>query len=138
MSDVQKKRIRAGHRAASTGIIAQVRDTLQASEKNYSRLKQQLQALKDKLEVLWSLDAEILNSVAPTEEDESLEIEGADIVREEIEVAVIDIETALEREKCFNATTLERKPGPSSSVNQVRTGRPPRTENVSRPTDLFD
>ena len=110
MSDVQKKRIRAGHQAASTGIIAQVRDTLQASEKNYSRLQQQLQALKDKLEVLWSLDAEILDSIAPTEEDVSSEIEGADIVREEIEVAVIDIEMALEREKCSNATTLERNP----------------------------
>ena len=36
------------------------------------------------------------------------EIEGADIVKEDIEIAVIDIEMALEREKCSDATTQKK------------------------------
>ena len=55
----------------------QVRNTLKASEKNYLKLKQQLQVLRDKLELLQGLDAEILDSVALAEEDVSGEIEGA-------------------------------------------------------------
>ena len=54
-------------------------------------------------------DAEILDSVALAEEDASGEIEGADIVREKLEVAVIDIEMALQREKHSNSTMLERE-----------------------------
>ena len=64
----KKKRIRAGHRASVTRIIAQVQQALESEELNSSKLKQQLQTLREKVDVLRKLDSDILSALE-TEED---------------------------------------------------------------------
>ena len=102
----KKKRIRAGHRALVTRIIAQVLQALEYKELNSSKLKQQLQTLREKVDVLRKLDSYILSALE-TEEDISGDIEQADIVKETLESTIFDLEAALTTQEQNNLPTVQ-------------------------------
>ena len=83
----RKRRVRGGHKASVTRTLTLVEEALQTPEANASKLKQYLRLLRDKLSIIRPLDSEILDLVAG--------IGQADIFRETVEVAIIDIEAAL-------------------------------------------
>lgn len=90
---VRRKRIRAGHRGSVTRIIGQLQTTLALESADTRKLKQLKQSLIEKSGILAKLDEDLSETV----EDEQLEaeIEQADQIREEISLAVINIEESL-------------------------------------------
>ena len=90
----KKKRVRAGHRGSVTRTLTQVQGTLDAEERNTSKLSLALRTLKEKLVIICELDAAILDATV-SEQDVYSEIEEADILREKIELAISEIELAL-------------------------------------------
>jgi len=74
-----------------------------------TKLKQKKQTLEGKAELLIRLDSEIIELVP----DEGLEeeIERADEVREEIELAILDLDAAIEAMKLQPRITRGRRPG---------------------------
>ena len=54
------KQIQAGHKSSITRFIAQVKEAPESTEWNAAKLKQHLQSLKGKLEIIEKLDAQIL------------------------------------------------------------------------------
>lgn len=88
----KKKRIRAGHKSSVTRIIAQVKETLEEDDWNAAKLKQHLQLLQGKQDILNKLDAEILEGLE-TEDEITGEIEQADIFKENIAITIIDSKT---------------------------------------------
>ena len=98
----KRKRMRAGHKASTSRIIAQVtttRDnisatTIESPQVNLAVLKRMAENLREKQATIMKLNAEILE--ATTEEDEiKEEIEQADIYRERVELAIIDLESEI-------------------------------------------
>ena len=90
----KKKRIRAGHKASTSRIIAQVSEEENVAQCNVHTLRRMVKTLKEKLDIILKLDAEILD--AAKEEDEiKEEIETADIYQEKVELAVITLEMAI-------------------------------------------
>ena len=85
----KNKRIRAGHKSSVTRIIAQVKETLEADDWNAAKLKQHLQLLQGKQNILNKLDAEILEGLE-TEDEITGEIELADIFKENVAMTIID------------------------------------------------
>lgn len=91
---IRKKRVRGGHKASVNRTLKLVEEALAAPEANAAKLRQYLQILRDKMDTVGALDTEILNLVV--EDDEiTEEIGQADIFRETIQLAAIEIETAL-------------------------------------------
>ena len=92
----RKKKVRAAHRASVTRMIDQVREMLSSEEGlNAAKLKQRKQALQAKTELLNDkLDEEIVEMVPEDGLDE--EVEQADLVRERIELAIIELNGALD------------------------------------------
>ena len=90
----RKKRVRAGHRSSATKMIGQADEALKETEINFSKLKQQKKALEEKLNVLRRFDQEILDSLTE-DEDYVEEIEQADACCGKLQLATIDLETAL-------------------------------------------
>ncbi|KAL5475814.1 hypothetical protein EMCRGX_G025680 [Ephydatia muelleri] len=90
----KKKRVRAGHRGSVTRTLTQVQGTLDAEERNTSKLSLALRTLKEKLAIICELDAAILDATV-REQDVYSEIEEADIYREKMELAISEIELAL-------------------------------------------
>ncbi|KAL5515912.1 hypothetical protein EMCRGX_G001157 [Ephydatia muelleri] len=91
---------------------------MESTEWNAAKLKQHLQLLKGKLEIIEKLDAQILESLE-TEDEITGEIEQADIL-----LPMTDLETALREQK---------NDAPSQSwTAQDRTDEP-RQENGARP-----
>ena len=88
------KKLRTGHRSSTTRLINQTYDTLKEREANGPKLKQQETSLKEKLDTLRALDAEILNLLSD-EEDIGNEIEQADTYREKVQLALCDIQAVL-------------------------------------------
>ena len=64
----KKKRVRAGHQASATRMIGKAEEQLVAESPNAVKLSQHELSLKEKLETLGQLDAEILDLV----EEESI------------------------------------------------------------------
>ena len=92
----RKKKVRAAHRASATRMMAQARELLNAEEGfDPPKLKHKRDALAAKAELLGRLDEEIADAVHEDELEE--EIEGADTVKERIELAIIDLDGALRR-----------------------------------------
>ena len=91
---VRKKRIRGGHRASTTRIIAQAVLILNSEERNAARLRQIETAPREKLGVLEKLDAEIIDLML-TEEALAEEIKQADAFKEKIQVMLLELEAAL-------------------------------------------
>ena len=90
----RKRKVRAAHRASVTKMIAQAQELLQAEDGvEPRRLKQKREALAAKAGLLDKLDAEILEVVDENELEE--EIDGADTVRERIDLAIIELDSAL-------------------------------------------
>ena len=76
-----------------TKTISQVYEALLDSEANTSKLGQQRLTLAEKLDVLKKLDEDILNVIV--EDDLEDEIEQADSFRDNIHLAIIDIDKVL-------------------------------------------
>ena len=64
----KKKRTRAGHRGSAKRIISQAQETLESGEMNISKLSQYLKTLKEKVETLRKLDADILEAMEDGDE----------------------------------------------------------------------
>ena len=113
----KKKRIRAGHKSSVTRFIAQVKETLKTGDWNAAKLKQHLQLLQGKQDILNKLDAEILEGLE-TEDEITGEIEQADIFKENVAMTIIDLETALGEQ--HNDTPLQIQTRESSRENGAR------------------
>ena len=109
---IRKRRVRGGHKASVSRTLTLVKEALQTPEANASKLKQYLRLLRDKLSIIETLESEILDLVAG-EEEITEEIGQADIFRETVEVAIIDIEAALAIDEQANR--------PTSPVTRERT-----------------
>ena len=83
----RKKRVRAGHRGSATKVIGRAEDLLALEKPDIDGLSQVKLTLSEKLEVLKTLDAEIL--VLVEEGDMAEEIDQADEFKEKM-YAVID------------------------------------------------
>ena len=121
----RKRRQRAGHRSSAKRIISSVIDVLGGGDISQVReheikLKQQRDSLQQKLNTLRQLDAEILDLVA--EEEIEGEIERADLLEENVQLAIANIENALSpKVVCFNVNT-EANVSESTSANEVQIG----------------
>ena len=86
------------HRSSAKRIISSAIDVLGGGDisqvqEHKIKLKQQRDSLLQKLSTLWQLDAEILDIV--TEEEIEGEIEPADLLEENVQLAIANIENAL-------------------------------------------
>ena len=83
----RKKRVRAGHRGSSTKAIGRVEDILTLEKPDINRLSQVKLTLSEKLEVLKTLDAEILDRVEKG--DMAEEIDQADEFKEKMYAVMV-------------------------------------------------
>ena len=95
----RKRRVRGGHRASAKRIISSVIEILSAGDvsrinEHAVKLTQQKASLEGKLDSLEELDAEIL-AIVPEDEIEA-EIERADLLKENIQLALANIDNACE------------------------------------------
>ena len=86
----KKKLIKAGHKASATRMMGSAEDLLKTSGSDTSRLTQLSRSLQEKLDVLTTLDSEIINLAA--EGSVVDEIEQADIFKEGIYSTMVKIE----------------------------------------------
>ena len=95
MADLsRKKRVRAAHRASVTRMVDQVQEMLSSKGGlNVAKLKQKRRVFQMKTELLNKLDEEIVEMVP---EDGLEEVEQANIVREQIKLAIIDLDSTLD------------------------------------------
>ena len=107
--------IRAGHRGSVTRTLAQLQGSLEAEERSTSKLSLALRTLREKLAIIRALDAEILDATV-SEQDVCSEIEEADILREKIELAISEIESAL---SVTSETSVPTQNGASGSGHDV-------------------
>ena len=84
------------------------------------KLKQQRDSLQQKLNTLRQLDAEILDLVA--EEEIEGEIEGADLLEENVQLAIANIENALSPKVVCSNVNTEANVSESTSANEVQIG----------------
>ena len=127
----RKKKVRAAHQASVTRMIDQVREMLSSGEGlNAAKLKQKKQALQAKTELLNKLDEEIVEMVPEDGLDE--EVEQADSVRKRIELAIIDLNSALD-----GTADKPRRRSPTHSGSDERERSPPIHDDESHnsPTD---
>lgn len=99
---LRKRRVRAGHRASVSRIISQVYENMECSddlERKLSKARQQDNALKEKLQVLRTLDNEILELTDIADDDVVDEIQKADEYAEKLQLALIDLERVLKESK---------------------------------------
>ncbi len=122
---VKKKRLRAGHKASATRMLHQVDGLLTAPTPDKSRLRTLNLSLQEKLETLKVLDGEVLDLV----EEESLadEIEQADLFKEGIYAAMINIE-----KRCATPPTTGPVE-PTSGLTRAETLPTPRGHRVKLP-----
>ena len=83
----RKKRVRAGHRGSATKAIERAEDLLTLEKPDIDRLSQVKLMLSEKLEVLKTLDAVILDLVE--ESDMAEEIDQADEFKEKMYAAMV-------------------------------------------------
>ena len=84
------------------------------------KLKKQRDSLLQKLSTLWQLDAEILDIV--TEEEIEGEIEPADLLEENVQLAIANIENALSPKVVCSNVNTEANVSESTSANEVQIG----------------
>ena len=119
----RKRRQRAGHRSSAKRIISSVIDVLGGGDISQVReheikLKQQRDSLQQKLNTLRQLDAEILDLVA--EEEIEGEIERADLLEENVQLAIANIENALSPKVVCSNVNTEANVSESTSANEVQ------------------
>ena len=108
----RKRRVRAGHRASVSRIISQVYENMEGSddpERKLSKARQQDNALKEKLQVLRTLDSEILE-LTVADDDVVEEIQKADEYAERLQLALIDLERVLKESKSRPSSPGVRQP----------------------------
>ena len=108
----RKRRVRAGHRASVCRIISQVYENMEGSddpERKLSKARQQDNALKEKLQVLRTLDSEILE-LTVADDDVVEEIQKADEYAERLQLALIDLERVLKESKSRPSSPGVRQP----------------------------
>ena len=105
----KKKRVRAGHKASATRMIGNTEDLLKMAGSDVLRLTQLSRSLKEKLDVLTTLDGEIINLV--DEGSVRDEIEQADTFKEGIYSTLVKIEKYCAPSPIAPPTV---PPGPSS------------------------
>ena len=84
--------MRAGHRGSVTRTLRQLEEALMSTDVN--KLKQLRQSLMEKSSILAKLNEELIELVE--EEQLEAEIEQADVIMDDINLAVISIDEALE------------------------------------------
>lgn len=90
----RKKNVRKGHRASTTRVIREAYANMEAEDgPNLTKLQQQKLTLGEKIEILEKLDSEILELLEVDLLEE--EIVRADVVKEELCLAIMDIEAVL-------------------------------------------
>ena len=87
----RKRKVRGGHRSTVTRLLNKLPSVLESE--NVSRLKQIMGSLREKMDLLAKFDDEIVEIVSC--DDLEKEIEQADLIREDISLAIISIEEAL-------------------------------------------
>ena len=118
MELAKTKKVRAGHRASASKTVTQLTLSLEASDIDLARLKQQEGTLK---EVLKRLDEEILTAIDEADDIEA-EIGQSDEYRKKILMALFQIEEALLRSKKGSA---KRSPSTSGSTTPKSPTPPP-------------
>ena len=93
----KKRKIRGGHRTSTKRTInasSTILDDFDPSNKELTeRLQQQKITLKEKLDILQTLDNEIL--AIAEEKDIEKEIEDSDVLRERVHATIVKIDSAL-------------------------------------------
>lgn len=134
----RKKKVRAAHRASVTRVVGQAREILSEGvvASATAKLTQKRDALTAKAELLRKLDSEIVEAVH--EDELEGEIERADEVQEQIELLIIEIDTALRSvtltdSGAARARDVPRDPTPTSEPRTTpRREDPPRSERTER------
>ena len=93
-SATRKRRIRAGQKSSTTGIIAQAHEAIDSTQPSLTTFERFLSTLREKRDIILKLDSDILE-VTLEEADVIKEIEEADVCRERIELAIIALEQAV-------------------------------------------
>lgn len=128
----RKKKVRAAHRASVTRMVGQARELLSAETGSEpARLKQKRDALVAKAELLIKLDADILEDIH--EDELEGEIDGADAVRERIELTIIELDSALAASDA--EARIERRRGDSPRTRDMEVRRQPLPEVSPVPED---
>ena len=139
---VRKKRVRAGHKSSTTRMIAKVEELLSATEAPGGlALKQLGMSLKEKLEVIKTLDSEILELVEET--DLADEIDQADLYKEKIYSALMKIDSAVvavtkPTSAVKDAAATSSTPAPTHKVRLPKLTIKPFSGNVTAWTTLWD
>ena len=90
----KKKRIRAGHRGSATRMVRQIIEALEGDTPDRDRLSLLRITLKEKLETIKTLDAEIVELIEG-ESGLADEIEQADTYRETLYEAILKVDRLL-------------------------------------------
>ena len=128
----RKRRVRAGHRALVSRIISQVYENMEGSddpERKLSKARQQDNALKEKLQVLRTLDSEI-RELTVADDDVVEEIQKADEYAERLQLALIDLERVLKESKSRPSSPGVRQP-------ENRPSSPGGRQSESRQSGMF-
>ena len=116
---LDRKKVRAAHRASVTRALGQAREMLSedvASET--ARLTQKREALASKAELLRRLDSEIVEAVH--EDELEGEIEHADEIQEQIELMIIELDSALRLPMSTDPSGERARPYPRGSTTPER------------------
>ena len=125
---VKKKRMRAGHKASTSRIVAQVKTTIESPQVNLAVLKRMAENLREKLATIMKLDEEILESL--TGEDEITdEIETADVYREKVDLAIIELESEISAIEQHEAS--KSQPPITSTPRDTRTAEGVQSSTVN-------
>ena len=125
---VKKKRMRAGHKASTSRIVAQVKTTIESPQVNLAVLKRMAVNLREKLATIMKLDEEILESL--TGEDEITdEIETADVYREKVDLAIIELESEISAIEQHEAS--KSQPPITSTPRDTRTAEGVQSSTVN-------
>ena len=121
----RKRRQHAGRRTSAKRIILSVIDVLGGGNisqvlEHEIKVKQQRDSLQQKLNTLRQLDAEMLDLVA--EEEIEGEIERADLLEENVQLAIANIEKALSPKVVCSNLNTEANVSESTSANEVQIG----------------
>lgn len=142
----RKKRVRGGHKASATKMITKAEELLSKPEApDPLALKQLGMSLREKLEVIKTLDGEILELVK--EDDLADEIDQADLYKEKIYSTLIKIDgvvAAVEKpmsaakEAVVAATPSTPPPAPTPKVRLPKLTIKPFSGNVPAWTTFWD
>ena len=143
----RKRKVRAAHRGSVTRIVGQVYESLESGDAlSVPRLRQQKSLLSGKLDLLSKLDDELIEMVAEDELDH--EVEQADVIKERIDLCIMDIDKALKRTSSHvvtdpattgddsSRTTPSTKDSDSTHTHPGGPPTPPSTEMGGDPPTL--